>query len=283
MDIDQGGKPTEHPERPEASGSMSLGRQADRGVTPAQVPSGGLPGWDLPISVGLWQTPWWIVGFPGRDHERSRPQARDDAQLHEGHRPHRRLEARLASGTAFDDASKYPNTPIDTQLRVVAARLHTSNSFAMPLLLTGRGFRRDLESVGALALYAPLEGGAETRLLRRMRAVGYHTQLSTCRGLGDPESFLLGLHGVRPPHLGHQRVGREAAVGDVQLVMPQLGPALASDRPVLLWLLEGQVLSAAERRSLVALCLREKNLFMVVEMGGARALRWSPLDAVTDD
>ncbi len=155
--------------------------------------------------------------------------------------------------------------------------------FAMPLLLTGRGFRRDLESAGALALYAPLEGGAETRLLRRMRAASYHTQLSTCRGLGDPESFLLGLHGVRPPHLGHQCVGREAAVGEVQLVMPQLGPALASDRPVLLWLLEGQVLSAAERRSLVALCRRESNLFMVVEMGGARALRWSPLDAVTDD
>ena len=153
----------------------------------------------------------------------------------------------------------------------------------MPLLLTGRGFRRDQESAGALALYAPLEGGAETRLLRRLRASGYHTQLCTCRGLGDPESFLLGLHGVRPPHLGRQCVGHEAAVGDVQLVMPQLGPALAADRPVLLWLLEGQVLSAAERRSLVALCRREKNLFMVVEMGGARVLRWSPLDAASDD
>lgn len=153
----------------------------------------------------------------------------------------------------------------------------------MPLLLSGRGFRRDLESAGALALYAPLEGGAETRLLRRLRAAGYHTQMATCRGLGDPESFLLGLHGVRPPHLGHQSVAREAAVGEVQLVMPQLGPALATGRPVVLWLLEGQVLSAAERRSLVALCRREKPLHMVVEMGGARALRWTPLDDVTDD
>ena len=39
----------------------------------------------------------------------------------------------------------------------------------MPLLLTGRGFRQELERAGALALYAPLEGGAETRLLRRLR------------------------------------------------------------------------------------------------------------------
>jgi hypothetical protein len=43
----------------------------------------------------------------------------------------------------------------------------------MPLLLTGRGFRRDLERSGALALYVPLEGGSETRLLRRLRAAGY--------------------------------------------------------------------------------------------------------------
>tara|TARA_B000000441_G_C21576342_1_gene251648 strand:- start:47 stop:175 length:129 start_codon:yes stop_codon:yes gene_type:complete len=42
----------------------------------------------------------------------------------------------------------------------------------MPLLLTGRAFRRDLERERALAVYAPLEGGAETRLLRRLRAAG---------------------------------------------------------------------------------------------------------------
>ena len=92
----------------------------------------------------------------------------------------------------------------------------------MPLLLTGRSFRRDLERERALALYAPLEGGAETRLLRRLRAAGYRTEMTSARGLGDPEAFLLGLHGIRPPHLGHHSVGREAAVGDVQLVMPQL-------------------------------------------------------------
>ena len=147
----------------------------------------------------------------------------------------------------------------------------------MPLLLSGRTFRRDLERSKALALYAPLEGGAETRLLRRMRACGYHTELSSVRGLGDPEVFLLGLHGIRPPHLGHQRVGKEAAVGEVQMVMPQLGPALSGPNPVLIWLLEGQVLSAAERSSLLALCEREPRLHFVLEMGGSRNLRWHPL------
>jgi NAD(P)H-quinone oxidoreductase subunit N len=41
------------------------------------------------------------------------------------------------------------------------------------------------------------------------------------------------------------------------------------------------VLSAAERESLVALCQREPRLKVVVEMGGARALRWQPLKEVT--
>ena len=147
----------------------------------------------------------------------------------------------------------------------------------MPLLLTGRGFRRDLERAGALALYVPLEGGSETRLLRRLRAAGYRAQMTSARGLGDLEAFLYQSHGIRPPHLGHQRVGKEAAVGEVQMVMPQLGPALSGPNPVLIWLLEGQVLSAAERSSLLALCEREPRLHFVLEMGGSRNLRWQPL------
>ncbi|MFN7228404.1 MAG: NAD(P)H-quinone oxidoreductase subunit N [Synechococcaceae cyanobacterium] len=151
----------------------------------------------------------------------------------------------------------------------------------MPLLLTGRGFRQELEQAGALALYAPLEGGAETRLLRRLRAAGYRAQITSARGLGDPEAFLLRLHGVRPPHLGHQSVGRGAAVGEVHQVMPQLGALLEGDAPILLWLLEGQVLSAAERTSLVALTRRWPRLRIVVEMGGARELRWQPLEQIS--
>lgn len=148
----------------------------------------------------------------------------------------------------------------------------------MPLLLSGRGFRQALEAAGSLALFAPLEGGAETRLLRRLRAAGYRAMITSARGLGDPEAYLLQAHGVRPPHLGHQSVGRGAAVGEVQRVMPQLGALLEGTAPILLWLLEGQVLSAAELSSLVNLARREPRLKLVVEMGGARALRWQPLE-----
>lgn len=148
----------------------------------------------------------------------------------------------------------------------------------MPLLLSGRGFRQDLEKAGVLALFAPLEGGAETRLMRRLRAAGYRAQITSARGLGDPEAFLMQLHGVRPPHLGHQCVGRTAAVGEVHRVMPQLGSLLEGNGPILLWLLEGKVLSTAELSSLIDLTRREPRLRIVVEMGGARELRWQPLD-----
>ena len=147
----------------------------------------------------------------------------------------------------------------------------------MPLLLTGRGFRQELEQAGALALYAPLEGGAETRLLRRMRAAGYRAQITSARGLGDPEAFLLQQHGVRPPHLGHQSVGRGAAVGEVQEVAPQLGDLFDGNDPVALWLLEGQVLSRSELQSLCDLCRRESRLKIIVEMGGSRTLKWQSM------
>ena len=164
--------------------------------------------------------------------------------------------------------------------QAATAKLVTALHPPMPLLLTGRGFRQELERAGVLALYAPLEGGAETRLLRRMRAAGYRAQITSARGLGDPEAFLLQLHGVRPPHLGHQSVGRGAAVGEVQMAAPQLGHLLDGEAPVLLWLLEGQVLSQAELASLLAITRREPRLKIVVELGGARALRWTPLETV---
>tara|TARA_B100000579_G_C22677548_1_gene778685 strand:- start:326 stop:787 length:462 start_codon:yes stop_codon:yes gene_type:complete len=149
----------------------------------------------------------------------------------------------------------------------------------MPLLLSGRNFRQDLEDSGCLALFSPLEGGAETRLLRRLRASGYKTQIISARGLGDPEVFLLQRHGIRPPHLGHQNIGRNGAVGEVQQVIPQLIELLKEDAPVVLWLLEGQVLSTAELLSLNELCKKESRLKIVIEMGGARSLKWQSIES----
>tara|TARA_Y100001968_G_scaffold238277_1_gene221602 strand:+ start:308 stop:769 length:462 start_codon:yes stop_codon:yes gene_type:complete len=147
----------------------------------------------------------------------------------------------------------------------------------MPLLLSGRGFRKDLEAAGCLAIHIPLEGGSETRLLRRLRAAGYRTQITSVRGLGDPEVFLCQLHGIRPPHLGHQNIGRNGAVGEVQQVIPQINEFLNRDEPVVLWLIEGQVLSKSELLTLNDLCKREPRLKIVVEMGGARSLKWQPM------
>ncbi len=108
----------------------------------------------------------------------------------------------------------------------------------MPLLLTGKKFHNDLKTNKCIAIFAPLEGGYETRLLRRMRAKGFKTFITSARGLGDPEVFLLQLHGVRPPHLGHQSVGRNGALGEVQQVIPQASELFnENDKNKLLWLL----------------------------------------------
>ena len=146
----------------------------------------------------------------------------------------------------------------------------------MPLLLSGKEFRHELETHGCMAIHVPLEGGAETRLLRRLRAAGYRTQMISARGLGDPEIFLINLHGIRPPHLGHQNVGRNAAIGEVQQVIPQLSELLDKS-PLALWLIEGQVLSPSELRALCDLCQREPRLKIIVEMGGSRKLQWQSM------
>ncbi len=160
------------------------------------------------------------------------------------------------------------------------ASLQQDNEFdlRMPLLLSGQKFRTDLESSGCLAILVPLEGGAETRLLRRLRANGYKTQITSARGLGDPIVFLTQLHGIRPPHLGHQNIGRNGALGEVQQVIPQLNELLAEDKPLVLWLLEGQVLSKSELISINNLCKKDTRIKIVIEMGGARSIKWQPLD-----
>ena len=148
----------------------------------------------------------------------------------------------------------------------------------MPLLLSGQKFYDDLFQHGALALFAPLEGGYETRLLRRMRARGFKTYITSARGLGDPEVFLFNLHGVRAPHLGHQNVGRNGALGEVQQVISVAAELFNDkDKKKLLWLIEGQVLSQSELASLIKISQDDNTLKIVVEMGGSRNLQWQSL------
>jgi NAD(P)H-quinone oxidoreductase subunit N len=78
--------------------------------------------------------------------------------------------------------------------------------------------------------------------------------------------------------LGHQNVGRNGALGEVQQVIPQLNELLVEDKPLVLWLLEGQVLSKSELLAINNLCQKEPRIKIVIEMGGARIIKWQPLN-----
>lgn len=151
----------------------------------------------------------------------------------------------------------------------------------MALITTGGQLIRDLEKNGALGLYVPLEGGFEGRYQRRIRAAGYTTYNLTARGLGDLAAYLTGVHGVRPPHLGKKSLSTGAAVGYVYYVPPILNTQLDHLPPkakgLVLWIIEGHILSRQEIEYLTALPQIEPRVKIVVEMGGERFFRWKPL------
>lgn len=147
----------------------------------------------------------------------------------------------------------------------------------MALLTTGKQFIKNLEQAGALGVYAPLEGGAEGRYRRRLRAAGYSMVQVTARGLGDPASFLMGIHGVRPSHLGKKDIR-------TQYILPLLEYHLehlpANTKGLVLWLLEGMVLSRQELEYLISLTQQHPKFKVVVEMGGDRTFKWKSLQDV---
>ncbi len=151
----------------------------------------------------------------------------------------------------------------------------------LPLIADGKGFIRALENAGALAVYAPLEGGYEGRYLRRLRASGYQSLSLSARGLGDVNAYLMDTHGVRPPHLGKKNIGQDATVGPVYFVPPIAGYQLESlpsgCKGLALWLVEGFILSSTELQTLISLTQQEPRLKIVLEMGGDRVFRWQPL------
>lgn len=151
----------------------------------------------------------------------------------------------------------------------------------MALITTGNGLIRDLEKFGSLGVYVPLEGGFEGRYRRRLRAAGYVNLHITARGLGDVAAYLTGVHGVRPPHLGKKSTGSGAAVGDVYYVPPILTYNLEQLPPkskgLVLWIIEGHILSDQEVEYLTTLPSLEPRVKIVVERGGDRAFRWRPL------
>ena len=151
----------------------------------------------------------------------------------------------------------------------------------MPLITTGKSFIKALEKNGALGLYMPLEGGAEGRYQRRLRAYGYQTVNITARGLGDLAAYLTQIHGVRPPHLGKKTIGQDASVGDIYYVPPiatyELSTLPAEAKGLALWIIEGQILSRQEIQYLVDLTKDEPKIKVILELGGDRYVNWKPL------
>ncbi|EHC18111.1 NAD(P)H-quinone oxidoreductase subunit N [Fischerella thermalis] len=152
----------------------------------------------------------------------------------------------------------------------------------MALITTGNTLIRDLEKNGALGVYVPLEGGFEGRYRRRLRAAGYITLHITARGLGDLAAYLTGVHGVRPPHLGKKSTGSGAAVGYVYYVPPivnyQLEQLPPKSKGLVLWIIEGHILSDQEIEYLANLPKLEPRVKVVIERGGDRAFRWMALE-----
>jgi NAD(P)H-quinone oxidoreductase subunit N len=151
----------------------------------------------------------------------------------------------------------------------------------MALITTGKKFIQGVETSGAVGLYIPLEGGHEGRYQRRLRASGYTMLHITARGLGDLSSYLMNVHGVRPAHLGKKTLDREGAVGYRYYVMPaaayQLEHLPERSKGLVIWMLEGTVLSQQELQYLIALPSMEPRIKVVVEMGGGRSFSWKPL------
>lgn len=152
----------------------------------------------------------------------------------------------------------------------------------MALLTTGNALIRDLEKFGSLGVYVPLEGGYEGRYRRRLRAAGYANLHITARGLGDVAAYLTRVHGVRPPHLGKKSTGSGAAVGEVYYLPPiisyQLEQLPPKSKGLVLWIIEGHILSDEEVEYLASLPSLEPRVKVVIERGGDRYFRWTPLE-----
>jgi NAD(P)H-quinone oxidoreductase subunit N len=146
----------------------------------------------------------------------------------------------------------------------------------MPLIATD-SIVKDLEKAGALAMRVPPEGGYEGRYQRRLRAAGYEVLSITARGLGDISSYLAGVHGVRPPHLGKKAVQTYFLPPQIQYRLSSLPP---NSKGLVVWLIEGRYLSRQELEVLSQFPDRDPRVKIVIETASDREVTWSPLKQV---
>jgi NAD(P)H-quinone oxidoreductase subunit N len=147
----------------------------------------------------------------------------------------------------------------------------------MALFVTGKKFIREVETAGAVGVYVPLEGGYEGRYKRRMRAAGYATLFISAPGMGDLASYLTGVHGVRPAHVGKNPIRTYFLPPFVSYHLENLPPKV---KGLVLWMYDGQRLSQEELAYLCDLTQTEPRLKVVIELGGARDFVWKPLTTV---
>ncbi|MBV5259530.1 NAD(P)H-quinone oxidoreductase [Synechococcus moorigangaii CMS01] len=152
----------------------------------------------------------------------------------------------------------------------------------MALLTTGKSFIRTVEKSGAVAIYAPLEGGFEGRYVRRLRCTGYTVVSLTARGLGDVTAYLTQYHGIRPPHLGKKDIAGSGAMVGLRSYVPgiatyQLETLPKNAKGILLWIIEGYILSRQEQEYLLSLTKENPQIKVVIEMGGDRQFSFKPL------
>ncbi|AFY74920.1 NADH-quinone oxidoreductase cyanobacterial subunit N [Synechococcus sp. PCC 7502] len=141
-------------------------------------------------------------------------------------------------------------------------------------LIAGNKIVNDLEAAGALAMYVPPEGGYEGRYQRRVRNAGYDILSITARGLGDVSSFLTGVHGVRPSHLGKKAIVTYFLPPKIQYRLASLPP---NSKGLVVWLGEGKFLTRQELEVISQIPAKFKNVKVVIELGSAREVIWSPL------
>eukprot|EP00897_Mesotaenium_endlicherianum_P003542 jgi/Mesen1/3215/ME000186S02504 len=135
----------------------------------------------------------------------------------------------------------------------------------------------DIEKHGAVAMYAPLEGGTEGRYVTAIRAKGYYLMNISARGLGDLEAYLTKIHGVRPPHLGKEAIARWYYPPEIDYRLSLLPK---STKGLLLWVNEAHVLTRNELQFLALLPALRPNVKVVADLGGARKFTWKILKDV---
>ncbi len=145
-------------------------------------------------------------------------------------------------------------------------------------LFTTTKILQDIETYGALGMYVPPEGGYEGRFQRLLRNSGYEVLFITARGLGDVATYLTGVHGVRPPHLGKQpgppAVRRYFIPPKIQYRLSVLRP---QSKGLLVWMTEGKFLSRQEWQVIANIPQQDSRVKIVLEVGSSREVEWKPL------